>query len=316
MNALLYSKELAMYFDILRFQRHISQESFTAEIVSLRQYRRYLKGEYQIPQYVVNKLSRRLGFKPEYLLLEFESSKMKETQEVNKYHNFVVNYDFENAKLLRESLSSHPLLDENNHRIFIYANLLYDFYTHKLNEITLISNIKELINYTSLLKNTSFSSTEIIILTSLLSISSFNEKDKIVNILRAYLEKEKFIISGHNQNTLLLCLYRLADYSGLCNNYDDVIEFCKKGIMYCNMLKIHYLLEDFYYYSALAFSALDQIDKAHEMLYLCYCVLQIENNAAKTKKYYQYIEGDFNIRKFDKFIITYLNKKKLEHNLP
>ena len=49
------------------------------------------------------------------------------------------------------------------------------------------------------------------------------------------------------------------------------------------MLKIHYLLEDFYYYSALAFSALDQIDEAHEMLYLCHCVLQIENNEAKRK---------------------------------
>jgi len=309
MNALSYSKELAIYFDILRFQRHMSQESFTAEIVALRQYRRYLKGEYQIPQYVVNKLSRRLGFKPEYLLLEFESSKMKETQEVNKYHNFVVNYDFENAKSLQDSLSSHPLLDENNHLIFNYANLLFDFYNHKLNESNLISSIKQLVNYTSLLKNTSFSSTEIIILTSLLSISSFNQKDKIVDILRAYLDNEKFIISGHNQNTVLLCLYRLADYSGLCANYVDVIEFCKKGITYCNMLKIHYLLEDFYYYSALAFSALDQIDETHEMLYLCHCVLQIENNEAKKKKYYQYIESDFNFPNFDEFIITYLNKK-------
>lgn len=310
MNALQYSKELALFFDLLRFHRNMSQESFTADIVSLRQYRRYLNGEYQIPQYVVNKLSKRLGFKPEYLLLEFEASKMKETQEVNKYHNLVVGYDFENAKIMRASLSANQLLDENNQLIFTYANLLFDFYIYKLSETSLISSIKDLINYQTVMENTSFSSTEIIILTSLLSINSFNEKEKIVRLLREFLENEKFIISGHNQKTILLCLYRLADYSGSCENYDSVLEFCKKGIAYCNLLKFHYLLEDFYYYSALGYSALNIMDKAHEMLYRCYCVLHIEDNPAKKRKYYKYIEGDFNITNFDEFIIAYLSEHK------
>ena len=310
MNGLLYSKELALYFDMLRFHRNMTQESFTADIVSLRQYRRYLKGQYQIPQYVVNQLSNRLGFKPEYLLLEFEASKIKETQLVNNYHNFVVSYDFENAKLLRTSLSSNQFLDENNKHIFTYASLLFDYYVHKLTETSLISSIKDLVNYQSVIKNTSFSSTEIIILTSLLSLNSFNEKEQIVKLLREFLENEKFIISGHNQKTILLCLYRLADYSGMNKNYTDVIEFCKKGINYCNSLKFHYLLEDFFYYSALAYYALNQIDLANESLYNCYCILQIENNPAKKKKYYKYIESDFNIDSFDDFIIKYLSADK------
>jgi predicted nucleic-acid-binding protein len=310
MNALQYSKELALFFDLLRFHRKMSQESFTADIVSLRQYRRYLNGEYQIPQYVVNKLSKRLGFKPEYLLLEFEASKMKETQEVNKYHNLVVGYDFVNAEIMRVSLSANHLLDENNQLIFKYANLQFDFYVHKISEISLISSIKDLISYQTVIENTSFSSTEIIILTSLLSINSFNEKEIIVNLLNDFLENDKFIISGHNQKTILLCLYRLADYSGSCKNYDSVLDFCNKGITYCNLLKFHYLLEDFYYYSALAFFALKKVDSAHEMLYRCYCILHIENNSAKRKKYYQYIEGDFNITDFDEFIIAYLSEHK------
>lgn len=304
----LYSKELSHYLDKLRFSRNISLEEMTFDIVSLRQFRRYLRGEYQMPQVVFNKLSKRLGFKPEHLLLEFESMRLEETEQMNVLHNYVVNKNYDGAKLLISKIDPNYIVENNNLLMYKYSLLLLDYYLSKINHNFFISTIKELINYDLLFDKSILSSTEVILLTSLLPIPNFKDKLKIISLLENFIGTQKTIVSGHNDRLILLCLYYLSDYYGVQGNYDLVIKNCQKGIDFCNYLKYNYLLEDFYYYSAFTYYALGEKKKSDDMLFRCFCIINAQDNRFKTKKYRDLIEDDFKIN-LDYFVIEYLKNR-------
>jgi len=308
MNIDLYSKEIALFFDKLRFQRNMTQEEFTDDIVSLRQFRRYLSGEYQIPQKIFNKLSNKLGFKPEHLILEFESDKFQETQLLNKLNNYIVNKDFESAKLIFNQIDVEHLIDTNNTLIYKYSLFLMHFYQNIITPNQYILEIKHLVNYDSIFNKNILSSTEIILLSSLLPLKAFEDKIKVINILEKYINQQKTIISGHNDRLLLLCLYYIALFYGSQKVYNKVIDYCAKAIEFCHNLKLSYLLEDFYYYSALAYHAINDKDKFEEFLFRCYCILNAENNRSKINKYYALFVKDFGIE-VESEIIKYIKNK-------
>ncbi|VEU82227.1 hypothetical protein [Acholeplasma hippikon] len=308
MESDIYSKELAHYFDMLRVSRKMTLEDLTHEIVSIRQFRRYIRGEYQMPQIVFNKLSTRLGFKPEHVLLEFENVKLAETKKMNTLHNLVVNKDFQAANLIIRDIDENFIIEQNNLIMFKFSKLLMDYYLENISPENFIDEIKILIHYDSLFEKSILSSTEVILLTSLLPTEPFREKDKVIKLLENFLNKQKTIVSGHNDRLILLCLYYVSDYYGTQGKFEDVIKFCKKGIEYCNYLRYTYLLQDFYYFSALAYYYLNKFEQYEMMLYRCYCVLNAEDNEAKQKNYYQMIEEDFNIQ-YEVFIKEYLENR-------
>lgn len=300
-----YTKELAHYFDMLRSSRNLTQEELTDDIISLRQFRRYLNGEYMIPQNIFNQLAKRLGFKPEHLVLEFESTKLRETELVNKFHNAVVNHDDETYKTLLQTINSNHFFENNNRLIYEHTVMLHDYFNGAISQLNFINKIKDLVDYDSIYEKSILSSTEVIILSSIIPIKNFPEKEKVITLLENFLAKQKGIVSGHNDRIILLCLYYLADYYGINGQFNKVIDLCQKGIQICNYLKFSYLLEDFYYYSALAYYALNDKYNYENMVFKCYCIIHAEDNHHKKIKYYDLIERDFCIN-FDDFVLNYM----------
>lgn len=305
-----YTKELAYYFDMLRHSRKMTLEELTSDIVSIRQFRRYMRGEYQMPATIFNQLATRLGFKPEHILLELEEFRLKETKIVNNLYNTVINKDFEQVDSIIKTLDPLSIIENNNKLIYQLSVSLKDLYQKKITDGVFIDKIKKLVDYDTIFDKHILSSTEVIILTTLLPISCYDEKDKVITLLEKFIAKQKMIVSGHNDRLILLCLYYLADYYGSKSKFEETIKFSQKGIEYCNYLKFYYLLHDFYYFASLAYHYLNDKANSDLMLFKCYCVLHSESNESKLKKYYKMIESDFEIN-FDEYISNYLiNRSK------
>lgn len=307
MAKLNFSQSLLVYLDTLRKHKHMTQEELTNDIVSMRQYRRYLRGESNIAPYVFDLFTERLGLNLEYVVIQFKQEKFKETKLVNAYHNAVINHDQKTVLKLQHTLDISEITDLNNRRIYQYATYLYQYDHAEMSEKILITSIKSLLDYPKILTYKVFSSAEIIILTSLLIYDSFEDKKSVVNLLTSYLNDTTTIISGHNQKMVLLCYYHLANYHKQYDQTTKMLDFALRGINTCKQLKYHYLLEDFYLLSALAYQRLEKNEQIPTLLFGLYSVLRIENNKAKTKRYETYIERDFSISDFDTFIINYLS---------
>lgn len=308
MNSKDYSIELTRFFDKIRFLRHMTQAELTADIISLRQFRRYLTGVYIMPQYVINDFSKRLGFKPEYIVIEFESDKKRETQKLNEFHNYIVTGNLNNADLMLKNNTFKFILDSNNELFFKYSMILFKFYKKQISENIAIKETKDLINYNKILSNDIFSSTEIVILTSLMGYPSFDERNRIVVLLEKYILNPSLVISGHNVANILLCLNYMIEYYGMNKNYDQVINLSHKAIDYAMKTKTFYLLVDFYYFLSLAYFAVGDIKAYEKSLFNCITELYTDKNAHKSRKLTGLIEDDFKIN-IKGFMIDYIKNR-------
>lgn len=301
-----YSIELTRFFDKIRYLRHMTQAELVGDVVSLRQFRRYLNGTYIMPQYVINAFSARLGFKPEYIVLEFESDKKRETQNLNEFHNLIVTNNLVAAKDMLKRDIFKFVLDYNNQIFFQYTMILFKFYTKEISEAVAVVQTKQLINYEKVLNNDVFSSTEIIILTSLMGYPSFDEKERLVKLFEKYMLDPSLVISGNNITNILLCMNYIIEFYGMNENYEKVITLSNQAIGFAMKAKTFYLLVDFYYYLALAYYALKDTISYEASLFHCYNALHMENNSSKTKKYYKLIEADFGIN-LNKFAMNHIH---------
>lgn len=310
MDKITETKELARYIEKLRSLRNISQEDFVDGVVSLRQYRRYMQGTSSLQMKIIKQLAEKLSFKPEYILLEFESEKLKETQNINMLYNSVVNYDFETSSKLFMSVDAKFMLDDDDALLFEHAKNLFDYFNKRFTETHTISKTKELIGFDKVLKKKALSTSELLILISFFSFKEFKDHHLVAQKLTQYINQQLTVVSGHNVRTVVLVLQQLAKYFGMIDDYSKVIEFCNSAIDYSVKMKSMYSLDYLFYYQALANYKLNNVSIYEESLYRCFCALQTENIPAKTEKFVSMIEKSFKIDYLE-FIKQYIDTKKL-----
>jgi hypothetical protein len=301
-----YSRELALFFDRLRLERGMSQLDFIFGIVSIRQYRRYLSGDSMIPQDIVGMLAKKLGFKPEHIIMDFEAVRIEESKRVTAYYNAVINNDEETLAKMEGTIDLDKVIDRNNRLIFEFATWVRMYRQKKINESDLVARIKAILHYPAILSMARLSSAEVILMSTLLIYRSFNEKPLIADKLTSYVADTSQVISGYNERIRFLCLQHLADYRGTLGDFPEVIRLSKFAIDGLVGIKSYYLMEFFYYYMALAHYYQGETEQYKDAIYRCHAILEAENNPAKSAKFKKRIEDDFHISLPD-FIKDYVN---------
>ncbi|MDO9629243.1 MAG: helix-turn-helix transcriptional regulator [Acholeplasmataceae bacterium] len=306
------SEELCSYLERIRSARNISQEIFTNGIVSLRQYRRYLNGESDIPFQVVDKLSEKLGIQTINLLSEIEATRYEETKKVDKFYNAVVNYSKNDVLNLISYFENLPFIDPENKLLYLHGVSLHMLLTNQVTRGETVQKNKELINYPLIFKKSIITLNEMVILSSILDYSEDPvDAEEISTRLKAYLQNRSFVLGTGHEPIFNLVLFRLARYSGKNNLFDDVISYCNMGIERNHSQKFYYLLDYFYYYSSLAYYQLGDMVNYEIMLVKCFNILHTEGNEKKIEKFALMIYEDFNII-FNDFVVNYYQKHNQE----
>ena len=304
------SKELSNYLERLRAARNISQESFTNGITSLRQYRRYLSGESDIPFQIVDLLCERLGIQTINLIRELETARIEESKEVDRFYNFVVYNNREEIELIREKYKGKEFLDNENKMVYEHSVILFDFMNQKINAEVATQLTKDLINFSKFSKQSIFTLTEMFILTSLLDLDPVStDKQLISSRLKSVLTDSSIVLGSSVNFAYQLVLFRLAKYAGINKDYNDVISYCKLALSHAVSNKNYYLLEYFYYYSSLAYYRLGDLENYQHHLMKCFVALHLDGNDKKTEKFTSMINRDFNIS-FADFVIEHYRKNK------
>jgi len=304
---------LCIYLEQLRSARHISQFSFVDEVISLRQYRRYLKGESDIPFSVVAQLAAKLGIKTDTILREFEIARLEETKTMNNLYNLAVNYAHKEFFNLVKSINPENIIEASNLLLYKHSVALNDYYRKAITTTQVREINKELVNYPSVLDQGILSTIEMLILTFLIDVIPVEEQNKIIEKLSYYLNDQSLILSGGNYKVYTLILARLAKHSGILESYDQVIEFCDLGIKRNLKLYSFYLMEFFYYYKSLAYHALGDEENFRVSLKKCFNILEFEGNDNKIKKFVNLINDDYHIE-FKNYILELYQKESNKGN--
>lgn len=305
------SNTLCIYIEQLRVARHISQETFLHEIVSIRQYRRYLKGESDIPFSIISQLTAKLGMKTDTILREFEVAKIEETSKMTKLYNFAVNYDHENFALLEKTISIEHIIEPSNVLLYKHSIMLDKYYSRKISADQIRRMSIDLINYPSVLEQGVLNTMELIVLTFLIDVLPREDQNKIIENITLYLNDSRVIITGGNERVLTLILARLAKHSGILESYEQVIKFCNLAINRNKKLHSFYNMDYLYYYKSLAYYKLGNQEKFEISLAKCFNILEFEGNEIKMKKFINLINEDYNID-FQSYIINLYTKRRIE----
>lgn len=305
------SNTLSIYIERLRIARHIPQETFVHDIVSIRQYRRYLKGESDVPFTVISQLTTKLGMKTDTILREFEVAKVEETNKMNKLYNLAVNYDHKKFEELEKTISIDHIIESSNILLYKHSIMLNKFYSKKITAVQIKDMSKELINYPSVLEQGVLNTIELLVLTFLIDVLPLKDRTKIIEKITEYLNDSKIIVSGGNEKVLTLILARLAKHSGILESFDQVIKFCDLAISRNISLLSFYIMDYLYYYKSLAYYKLGDQENFEISLTKCFNVLEFENNDSKTKKFIALINDDYDID-FKNFVLDLYNKKRNE----
>ncbi|VEU79917.1 helix-turn-helix domain-containing protein [Haploplasma axanthum] len=120
------SREIALFIEKLREYRNISQEEFLDDIVSMRQYRRYMNGDSTLSYVILDKLAIKLGFDAEFIIMELETEKIKQTQAVVNLYNAVATGNIDKSVELFMQINEKHLISENDRLLFSHAKYFFD----------------------------------------------------------------------------------------------------------------------------------------------------------------------------------------------
>lgn len=301
------SKELCIFLERLRSARNFSQENFTDNVVSLRQYRRYLSGESEVPFQVMHQLTEKLGIKTDNLLREFSIAKVEETELVNKLFNLSVNYAHEEFQKISKNLPVDQIIDKNNQLLYQHSIIIDKLYSRQLSLLEAGNLNAQLINYPSILESRIITSIEMLILSSLIDFYDESHHFAIIQKIKSFIDDRSVVFSGGNEKMFIFILAKISKFYGMHEDFDNVIKFCQLGIEQNFQIRSYYLMEYFFYYQSLVYYRLEKYDEYEKMLAKCYSVLYFEGNDKKIQKFTKLIEEDYNID-FAQFVADYHSK--------
>lgn len=302
------SQEIVKYLENIRLGRNITQSEFIEDIVSSRQYHRYLNGESQIAFSTLEKFAEKLGLSTRKLITQIEREKHEQNRTISMFYNAVVNQDRATEKSLEKTLNTMNILDNDSRLFYEFAKIISQFYKQALSKSDVTEKIKQLIHYPEILEHEYLTDIEMLVMSSLIDFLPKEKHTPILVRLTVYYENQDRIMSGGNEMIHPIILMRLAKAYGLKNNLDKVLELSDIALERGNLYKQTHLFYIFYYFKALSYFKKNMKAPFEENLYRCYCALEITDNRERFKKYRAIIEKDFDLD-FIKFINRYIRKK-------
>ncbi|MCU0104094.1 hypothetical protein N7603_00270 [Acholeplasma vituli] len=287
------SREMCVLLDDFRQKKKLSMIKFTDEIVSLRQYKRYLYGTSEMPFKMFVELCARIHIDPQYLIFELERKRIEQLTTLDDLNRAVITNDYTQANLLIKQLREETLLDKANETYFELLILLMSFYKKEFPDHHYANACAKLIGYPEILNHDMLSAVEIGGLSMMLNFLPQSDRRPVMDKLDEIVTKKAFEFINKDFYTLNFVRLKLAREYGMLRDFDKVIPMCEQVVRSCENYNSYYNLDLAYYYLSLSYKHLKDMEKAHHYLEKMYYALKVKPNMSAFEKYNKIIVGDF-----------------------
>lgn len=291
----------ALFIDDLRKSRNISRTDFVKDIVSERQYYRFIKGESSLKSETLVRLLLQLEISLPKIFDSFRvKSNVQHKELLEIYQNLYTN----NEKIAYDSIKTF----DKNLITTDFDKKLYDFITYtsaaKLKLISMeqaTTEIIKLIDYPNILKKNSINMIES---SGLIYISRylFNKGDKRIasysyDLINSVEDNVVWELNFPFYTTTAQSLGKIGEYS-------KCLKVCKRGLLeFSNKTEIN-VYELLLYIQALSEKELNKTDAYKKTLTRLFAQLYAEDNKERFNEYEQLVHKAFNIKAAD--LITFL----------
>ncbi len=281
--------------DELRQERKMTREDLCEDIMSVRNYQRFVAEEVNVSNDKLSKLIDKLSL--DYFTVREISrhrGEGKYTQIHQVYQLMQSNSDQQAyddlKKIKRQNIDSE------------YMTLFYDYLKIDLerqlkviSQEEAVNQLMELIDYPNILEFEVLNFIELNILVILNLHFSKLEDDKISQFLYKFLLEENLQEKGLNESFLPSLYSSTAQSLGTFTKYEQALEISNKGIEECMKLKMFTTLHQLLFFKALSHSKLNQEQEKITTLKRLYTLLYTLDEEDKSKEYFETIKTVFNI---------------------
>lgn len=296
------TNDFGLFIDGLRLDRNISREELIDGIVSLSQYKRYLRGATSIPNVILVQLADRLKLSITGLHNTYE---VKQDLQKKKIYDI---YTKMRSSLLKEAyasslkIRSDVFISDYNKLFFDYCYIYIQHHLEMVSDIHALGMYSELVGYPKCIKNETFNWVEINILMEIVRVSALIENylpsQHMYEIVTS--PAFKFISAGH-VNFIPTVFSTLTPVLGKQDKNEEVIRLANEGINYCMKHQISSALAALYMSKTIALSKLDRIDEAKESGKRALMQYYIDDNKVNFAYYKKLLEENIELEiSFDK----------------
>lgn len=291
------TREFGLFIDGLRIERDISREDFCDGIMSLSQYKRYLRGDTSIPNGRLVLIADRLKFSINEIHILFSRKHDSDNNKVLALYRLVHEQKINQAYKLGRELGMGSILSDHTTQMYDFCMLIIQHSLKLVSDIHVLDLYSKLIDYPNCIQKSSFNMVEISTLIQIVNLSAKLGDFEAANFLYNILSDDNFELSLTDKSSYLPSVYsNLAKILGMQEDYTRVLEITNRGIQYCKKNFRTASLPNLFFYNSLAHLVLNQRDKALESAKKTFMLVYVEGSIEKFNFFKHLFEKQFKMK--------------------
>ena len=289
--------DFGRFLDSLRKSRNMSREEFVEDIISLRQYQRFVNGESSINNEKLYKLIDKLGMSYFNVHKLYFNSEENIISKLNSIYGAIIRDNMTLASDLIEKISLIELFNEYSKAYFKLCELLILKKTKKMPDSLVTQKLKNLIDYPNCLNNKIINFVEYISFIHISSYSSDNYDDsRILNFLYDKIKSNSISTDSILISYMPSTYAHIARRLGIIGEYRKALSISQKGIEWCLKYENYNSLTHLLMYKSFSLKDLGRLEESLIAARKVFALLFVEGKEIKTKKFTKTFERTFNMK--------------------
>ena len=290
------SREFALFIDGIRIERSLSREDLIEDIVSLSQYKRYLRGITAIPNNIVIQLADRLKYSINDFYSLFTKKHSNEHNEILDIYILIKNQQYKEAIESCHNLKDELIVSSYNKLFYEYCFVFSQYMLGQISDIHILSIFSEMVNYPECMDNESFNMIEMNVLVQIVKISASMENFSPAESLYKILTSTNFQLNYSGDSSILpLLYYYTARVFRTKGDTEKSLNLAEKGIQIALIYETSNALPHLFLINALANKELGNISEAYQSIKKCFLQLIVLNKPEQTKIFKSAYENNFEV---------------------
>ncbi len=290
------SREFALFIDGIRIERGLSREDLIDGIISLSQYKRYLRGVTAIPNNIVLLIADRLKYNITEFYTLYTKKYSTEYNQIKNIYKLIQENNYNEAFFKAREINDELIVSGFNKLFYDYCIIYSQYKLGRISDIHVLSSFSEMINYPNCMENESFNMVEIDILIQIVTISTKMENFGPANELYKKLTSNNLNFSRTDETSILPSLYYTVSrvmYNQ--NDHEKVVELCDIGVTVALADENSNAIPHLFILKAISLKVLNRLEEAYDSVRRCFMQLIILNKQKLTDAFITSYNSNFDI---------------------
>lgn len=279
--------------DELREEQGITQADFSDGICNVRQYRRYLSGDSEVPQAKISQFCEKLGIRASDFYYKINAIDLTENNDMFRANELLNHGKFDDCKKIIDEYKDFTFMTIMGKRHYEFLLVEYGRKKGSIHKDSAYEKYKSMLHYDTIQKRKNYDFVDMNILMTIIEIEYDKDIDTGIDVLRNILQTREFIYVSSNTRSVLPTIYsEVLRYLSKKDRLEEVLELADEAISYSEHVRSYASLPHSLFYKGRALFKLDRKEEANYYFKRSFALFMGMDNLTAVK-YFEDVYRDY-----------------------